>query len=86
MWRQNYSPTTHKSILAETLSPTFVGYSFHEVAAELFMRFDLILVAVEDRAYEGGEIHLNPTGMKIQPNSIGLFFASSSDHVKMAWL
>ena len=44
MWRQMYLPTTNKVILAETLSPTFVGFSFHDVAALLFTRFDLVMV------------------------------------------
>ena len=46
----------------------------------------MILVAVEDRAYEGGEIHINKSHLKIRTNNIGLFFASSADQVKMAWL
>ena len=85
-WRKIYLPTTNKVILAETLSPTFVGFTFHDVAAMLYTRFDLILVAVEDRAYEGGEIHINPAHLKIRPNAIGLFFAKSVDQVKLAWL
>ena len=85
-WRKMYLPTTNKVILAETLSPTFVGYLFTDVASILFTRFDLILVAVEDRAYEGGEIHINPDHMRITANAIGLFFAKSVDHVKMAWI
>ena len=85
-WRQMYLPTTNKVILAETLSPTFAGYLFTDVASILFTRFDLILVAVEDRSYEGGEIHINPDHMRIRPNAIGLFFARSVDHVKMAWI
>ena len=39
-WRQMYLPTTNKVILAETLSPTFAGYLFGDVASILFTRSD----------------------------------------------
>ena len=41
-WRQMYLPTTNKVILAETLSPTFAGYLFGDVASILFTRSDTI--------------------------------------------
>ena len=40
-----------------------------------FTRFDLVLVAVENRAYEDGQIHINPPHRRVATNNIGLFFA-----------
>ena len=39
-----YLPTTNKVILAETLSPSFVGYTFADVAAMLFTRSHPLLL------------------------------------------
>lgn len=85
-WRKEYLPSTNKVILAETLSPTFVGMPFHDAAAILYTRFDILLVAIEERKYEGGKIFINPKDYRIKANNIGLFFAISSDAVKMAWI
>ena len=85
-WRKEYLPSTNKVILAETLSPTFVGMPFHDAASILYTRFDILLVAIEERKYEGGSIFINPKNYRIKANNIGLFFASSSDEVKNAWI
>ena len=98
-WKKDYLSTSNKVVLAETLSPTFVGFSFQvqqkqqlllnspvqEVAEICYLRLNLLLVAVEARKYEGGAININPNGKKITPNAIGLFISDSSDKVKRAW-
>ena len=100
-WKKDYLSTSNKVVLAETLSPTFVGFSFQvqtktasakftsftfqEVAEICYLRLNLLLVAVEARKYEGGAIDINPNGKKITPNAIGLFISDSSDKVKRAW-
>ena len=82
--------------MAETLSPTFVGFTFQvtgfvainklqEVAEICFLRLNLLLVAIEARKYEGGAIEINPNGKKVTPNAIGIFISDSSDKVKRAW-
>ena len=82
--------------MAETLSPTFVGFTFQvkclavintlqEVAEICFLRLNLLLVAIEARKYEGGAIEINPNGKKETPNAIGIFVSDSSDKVKRAW-
>ena len=48
-WKQEYLRTSNKVILAETLSPTFVGMTFQEVAHICFATLNLVLVAVEAR-------------------------------------
>ena len=72
-------------ILAETLSPTFVGFTFQEVAEICYIRLNLILVAVEARKYEGGEIWINPKNKKVTANAIGLFITDGADATKKAW-
>ena len=98
-WKKDYLSTSNKVVLAETLSPTFVGFTFQvqkkqqlllnspvqEVAEICYLRLNLLLVAVEARKYEGGAININPNGKKITPNAIGLFISDSSDKVKRAW-
>ena len=34
-------------------------------------RFDILLVAIEERKYEGGKIFINPQEYRIRPNNIG---------------
>jgi len=84
-WKQEYMATSHKVILAETLSPTFVGFTFQEVAETCYLRLNLVLLAIEARKYEGGEIWINPKNKRINPNAIGLFMTDSSDAAKRAW-
>ena len=93
-WKKEYMATSHKVILAETLSPTFVGLTFQaspplpflhqhipsktekshmlslvspvqEVAEICYLRLNLVLVAMEARKYEGGQIWINPQGKKV---------------------
>ena len=45
----------------------------------------MVLIAMEARKYEGGQIWINPNNKKITPNSIGLFITASSDAAKRAW-
>jgi len=84
-WKQDYMLSTHKVILAETFSPTFVGLTFREVAEICYIRLNLILIAIEARKYEGGHIWINPSNKKVTPNAIGLFITESSDAAKRAW-
>ena len=71
--------------MGETLSPTFVGMSFQEVAEICYLRLNLLLVAIEARKYEGGNIWINPKDKVLSANCIGLFITNSSDAVKRAW-
>ena len=50
-----------------------------------YIRLNLLLVAVEARKYEGGDIYINPNKKEITANCIGLFITNSSDAVKRAW-
>ena len=50
-----------------------------------FVKLNLVLVAVEERKYEGGNIMVNPRNKPITPNIIGLFLTTSSDAAKRAW-
>jgi len=84
-WKKEYLSTSNKVILAETFSPTFVGLTFQEVAEIVYLRLNLVLIAMEARKYEGGQIWINPNNKKITPNSIGLFITASSDAAKRAW-
>lgn len=84
-WKKEYLSTASKVILAETLSPTFVGMTFAEVAEICYVKLNLVLIAVEARKYEGGKIWINPRNKKITPNIIGLFLTGSSDAAKRAW-
>lgn len=56
-----------------------------EVAEICFGRLNLVLVAMEARKYEGGQIWINSISRKITPNAIGLFITDSSDAAKRAW-
>ena len=84
-WKKEYLSTSNKVILAETFSPTFVGLTFQEVAEIVYLRLNLVLIAMEARKYEGGQIWINPRNKKITPNAIGLFITASSDAAKRAW-
>jgi len=84
-WKQEYMTTSHKVILAETFSPTFVGLTFQEVSEICYLRLNLVLIAIEARKYEGGRIWINPNNKKVTPNAIGLFITESSDAAKRAW-
>ena len=57
--------------MAETLSPTFVGMDFSEVAEICYTKLNLLLLAMEARKYEGGDIYINPQNKVINPNAIG---------------
>ena len=89
-WKRDYFTACNKVILAETLSPTFVGLQFRQVrscaalrttsslpsvqfqVAEIcYTQLNLLLLAIEARKYEGGEIYINPKDKVINPNAIG---------------
>ena len=55
-WKQEYLRSSNKVILAETLSPTFVGMTFQEVAHICFATLNLVLVAVEARNRAANEL------------------------------
>ena len=76
---------SNKVILDETFSPTFVGLTFQEVAEIVYLRLNLVLIAMEARKYEGGQIWINPRNKEITPNAIGLFITASSDAAKRVW-
>ena len=57
--------------MAETLSPTFVGMQFAQVADICYTKLNLLLLAMEARKYEGGDIYINPKDKIINPNAIG---------------
>ena len=84
-WKKEYLATSNKVVLAETFSPTFVGLTFQEVAEIVYLRLNLVLIAMEARKYEGGQIWINPKDKEITPNAIGLFITASSDAAKRAW-
>lgn len=68
------------------MSLTLLTTIFSQEVAEIcYVRLNLILIAMEDRKYEGGNIWLNPQNKKVGPNSIGLFITKSSDSAKRAW-
>jgi hypothetical protein len=70
-WKKDYFVACNKVILAETLSPTFVGMQFSQVAEICYTQLNLLLLAIEARKYEGGEIAINPRKKIINPNAIG---------------
>lgn len=84
-WKQDYFKSCNKFIMAETLSPTFVGMQFSEVAEICYVKLNLLLLAIEARKYEGGDIYINPREKVINPNAIGLFITASADDAKRAW-
>jgi len=84
-WKQEYFRCCQKFIMAETLSPTFVGMTFAQVAALCYTTLNLCLLAIEQRKYEGGDIFINPKEKVINPNAIGLFLTDSADACKRAW-
>ncbi|XP_059098255.1 calcium-activated potassium channel slowpoke-like isoform X2 [Tigriopus californicus] len=84
-WKRDYFTACNKVILAETLSPTFVGLQFKQVAEICYTQLNLLLLAIEARKYEGGEIYINPKDKVINPNAIGLFMTDSADSAKRAW-
>ena len=84
-WKREYFKSCNKFIMAETLSPTFVGMEFKEVADICYTKLNLLLLAMEARKYEGGNIYINPKNKIINPNAIGLFITVSADAVKRAW-
>eukprot|EP00095_Tigriopus_kingsejongensis_P012668 maker-scaffold22_size673200-snap-gene-1.19 protein:Tk12668 transcript:maker-scaffold22_size673200-snap-gene-1.19-mRNA-1 annotation:"calcium-activated potassium channel" len=84
-WKRDYFNACNKVILAETLSPTFVGLQFKQVAEICYTQLNLLLLAIEARKYEGGEIYINPKDKVINPNAIGLFLTESADFAKRAW-
>lgn len=62
-----------------------MGLQFSQVAEICYTRLNLLLLAIEARKYEGGEIYINPREMAINPNAIGLFMTDSADCAKRAW-
>ena len=70
-WKREYFNSCNKFIMAETLSPTFVGMDFSEVAEICYTKLNLLLLAMEARKYEGGDIYINPQNKVINPNAIG---------------
>ncbi len=44
---------------------------FHQVAELCYTQLNLLLLAIESRKYEGGEIYINPKEKVINPNAIG---------------
>uniref|UniRef100_A0A0K2UBH4 Slowpoke [Drosophila melanogaster] n=1 Tax=Lepeophtheirus salmonis TaxID=72036 RepID=A0A0K2UBH4_LEPSM len=84
-WKQEYLNSSSRVVLAETLSPTFVGMKFIRAAEICYSKLNLLLLAIEERKYEGGEIYINPKDRIINANEIGLFITDSADSVKRAW-
>jgi potassium large conductance calcium-activated channel subfamily M alpha protein 1 len=78
-WKRDYLNSCNKFIIAETLSPTFVGMTFSKVAEICYVKLNLLLLAIEARKYEGGNISINPKNKEIQPNAIGNSDCFSSD-------
>ena len=70
-WKREYFNSCNKFIMAETLSPTFVGIDFSEVAEICYTKLNLLLLAMEARKYEGGDSYINPQNKVINPNAIG---------------
>lgn len=56
-----------------------------EVAEILYTKLNLVLIAIEARKYEGGNIWINPRKKRVTANMIGLFITGSSDAAKRAW-
>ena len=46
-WKQDYFNSCNKFIIAETLSPTFVGMTFSKVAEICYVKLNLLLLAIE---------------------------------------
>ena len=44
---------------------------FTEVAEICYTKLNLLLLAMEARKYEGGDIYINPKNKVINPNAIG---------------
>ena len=49
----------------------FNGSIFTEVAEICYTKLNLLLLAMEARKYEGGDIYINPKNKVINPNAIG---------------
>ena len=49
----------------------FKGSIFTEVAEICYTKLNLLLLAMEARKYEGGDIFINPKNKVINPNAIG---------------
>ena len=47
------------------------GSIFTEVAEICYTKLNLLLLAMEARKYEGGDIYINPKNKVINPNAIG---------------
>ena len=56
-----------------------------EVAEILYTKLNLVLIAIEARKYEGGNIWINPRKKRVTAHMIGLFITGSSDAAKRAW-
>lgn len=56
-----------------------------KVAEICYTQLNLLLLAIEARKFEGGEIYINPKEKIINPNAIGLFMTDSADSAKRAW-
>ncbi len=49
----------------------FASDCFPQVAELCYTQLNLLLLAIESRKYEGGEIYINPKEKVINPNAIG---------------
>ena len=47
--------------------------TFSKVAEICYVKLNLLLLAIEARKYEGGNISINPKNKEIQPNAIGKY-------------
>ena len=74
-----------KYLFLDTTDICYFSFCSQEVAETCLLKLNLILIAIEARKYEGGQIWINPLNKKVAPNAIGLFLTESSDAAKRAW-
>ncbi|XP_073250943.1 calcium-activated potassium channel subunit alpha-1-like isoform X3 [Porites lutea] len=86
IWKTSYIDGANLEMYTETLSNSFKGMNFQQVAEICFEKLGLLLIAIETIKPDGEKIFtINPRDKIIEQRTRGYFIAGSSPEVKRAY-
>nr|XP_058942210.1 calcium-activated potassium channel slowpoke-like isoform X1 [Pocillopora verrucosa] len=84
-WKTHYIEGANLELYTETLSSSFKGMTFQQVAEICFGKLGLLLIAIETIKPDGEKVfNINPLDKTIEQRTRGYFIADSASEVKRA--
>lgn len=85
-WKKHYIEGANLELYTETLSSSFKGMTFQQVAEICFGKLGLLLIAIETIKPDGEKVfNINPLDKTIEQRTRGYFIADSASEVKRAF-